>query len=232
MKRCHGQPTYIPSICNKANHLLEFLYRNLHNCLPLLKERAYKQIVLPSIEYCSAIWEPHQQSLIHKLDIMQHHVARFVLNKPQRRNRRDSITNMLSSLNWPPLEKCRSHLCLILFFKFLNGIIHIPSLYLPALSPSSITRSNHNQKLMQLYARTDRYHYSFLPRTIPDWNNLGFVDLVNCDLDSLIELFTDVCTLSFLPFMGSANLQIKCTQITINHIQLYSFILKYCAKLM
>ena len=36
----------------------------------------------------------------------------------------------------------------------------------------------------QLYTRTNRYHYSFLPRTIPDWNNLNIENLANCDLDS------------------------------------------------
>ena len=63
-------------------------------------------------------------------------------------------------------------------------MIHILTQYLPAPSPPTITRENHNQKLMQLYARTNQYHYSFLPRTIPDWNNLGIEDLANYDLDS------------------------------------------------
>ena len=51
---------HINSLCSKANRLLGFLRRTLHHCPPHLKEHAYKQIVLPSIEYCSAsIWNPH-----------------------------------------------------------------------------------------------------------------------------------------------------------------------------
>ena len=80
--------------------------------------------------------------------------------------------NMLRSLNWPSLEERRRHSHLILLFKFLNGMIHIHIQYLPAQSPLKITRMNHNQKLMQLYAKTNQYHYSFLLKTIPDWNNL------------------------------------------------------------
>ena len=76
---------HINSICNKVNRLLGFLCRNLHHCPPQLKEHAYKQIVLPSIEYCSAIWDSYQQKSIHKLEMLQHHAARFVLNKPWRR---------------------------------------------------------------------------------------------------------------------------------------------------
>ena len=175
---------HIYSICNKANRLLGFLRRNLHHCPPYLKERAYKQIVLPSIEYCSTIWDPYQQTSIQKLEMIQHRAARFVLNKPWRRNHRDSITDMLQSLKWPSLEERRRHSRLILLFKFLNRLIHIPNQYLPAPSPLNITRSNHNQKLAQLYARTNRYLYSFLPRTISDWNNLRIEDLENCNLDS------------------------------------------------
>ena len=44
---------HIHLICNKANHLLGFLHRNIHYCLLHLAEHAYKQIVLPAIEYCS-----------------------------------------------------------------------------------------------------------------------------------------------------------------------------------
>ena len=172
---------HINSICNKANRLLGFLCRNLHHCPPHLKERVYKQIVLPSIEYCSAIWDPYQQTSIHKLEMLLHHAARFLLNKLWRRNRRDSITHMLITLKWPSLENCRRHLCLTLLFKFINKMIHIPTQYLPAPSPIA---TNHNQKLMQLYTRMNRYLYSSLPRTIPDWNNLNVEDLSNCNLDS------------------------------------------------
>ena len=56
--------------------------RNLHHCPPHLKMHAYKQIVLPSIEYCSTIWDQNQQTSIHKLEMIQHRAARFVLNKP------------------------------------------------------------------------------------------------------------------------------------------------------
>ena len=126
--------------------------------------------------------------------MIQHRAARFILNKPWRRNNRDSITDMLRSLNWPSLQEHRRHSHLFLFFKFLNGMVHIPIQYLPARSPLTITRSNHNQKLMQLYARTNRYHYSFLPRTIPDWNNLGIEDLANCNLDSFKDYIFNYLT--------------------------------------
>ena len=62
--------------------LLGFLQRILHHCLSQLKEHAHEQSVFPSIEYCSAIWDPHQQTLIHKLEMIQYCSAYFVLNRP------------------------------------------------------------------------------------------------------------------------------------------------------
>ena len=84
---------HINSICNKANRLLGFLRRNLHYCPPHLKECAYKQIVLPTIEYNSAIWDPYQQTSIHKLEMLQHRAARFVLNKRWRRKQYNRHAN-------------------------------------------------------------------------------------------------------------------------------------------
>ena len=78
--------------------------------------------------------------------------------------------------------------------------MHIPTQYLPVPSPLTIIRENHNQKLMQLYARTNRYHYLFLPRTIPDWNNVVIDDLANCNLCPFKDYLS-----SILPLMGFAN---------------------------
>ena len=74
----------VPPPCNKANHLLGFLHRILYHCPSYFKERAYKQIVLPSIEllYYIAMWDPYQQTSIHKIEMIQHCTARFVLKKP------------------------------------------------------------------------------------------------------------------------------------------------------
>ena len=59
------------------------------------------------LEYCSTIWDPYQQTFINKLEMIQHRAARFVLNKPWRKNYRDSITDVIQSLNWLSLEKRR-----------------------------------------------------------------------------------------------------------------------------
>ena len=98
---------HINYICNKANRLLGFLKRNLHNAPSEIKEHVYKQLLLPSLEYCSTIWDPYHQTSISKLEMIQHRATRFVLNKPWHRSNQnhDSITDMLNGLHFKTEEQ-------------------------------------------------------------------------------------------------------------------------------
>ena len=66
---------------NKANHLLGVLKRNLYNASTQIKEYIYKQLLLPSVKYCSAIWDPYHYTDRYNLEMVQHYAAHFVLNK-------------------------------------------------------------------------------------------------------------------------------------------------------
>ena len=116
--------------------------------------------------------------------MVQHRAARFVLNRPWRRDCRDSVTDMLTTLHWQTLEKRRKQSRLMLLFKFTNSLIYVPNLYLPALSPVASTRANHPLKLLHIYARTNRYRSSFLPKTVKDWNDLEIENLDDIDLET------------------------------------------------
>jgi hypothetical protein len=52
---------HINNICNKANSTIGFLKRNLNIANKSVKERAYQSLMRPSLEYSSAVWDPHQQ---------------------------------------------------------------------------------------------------------------------------------------------------------------------------
>ena len=120
------------SHCNKSNKMIDFLWRNLHHCSPNLKETAYKHLVLPSLEYCASIWDPVHHNLVHKLEMIQHRAAYFVLNQPWIRNQHDSITEMLDILEWTTQNMQRKHSRLLLLFKLLNKLIYVPDQYIPA----------------------------------------------------------------------------------------------------
>ena len=146
-------------------------------------------MILPILEYCSPIWDPYQHTSIHKIEMIQHRAARFVLNQPWNRQHRDSISELLQNLKWPSLQVRRKQARLIFMFKILNGLICIPNQYLPSPFPVTTTRSRNPIKLQQLYTRTDIYHYSFLPRTIPDWNKLRIDNINELDLTQFKATF-------------------------------------------
>ena len=46
-----------------------------------LRQLAYKQFVLPILEYCAPIWDLYHQKYIRQIEMVQHRAARFVLGK-------------------------------------------------------------------------------------------------------------------------------------------------------
>ena len=90
MTNHHGIPTSAVSQSQPVTRVTTVTYEAV---LEYSKEHSYKQMILPTIEYCLAI--------IHKLEMIQHRAARFVLNKLWHRNDQDSVSQMLMDLNWP-----------------------------------------------------------------------------------------------------------------------------------
>ena len=88
-----------------------------------------------------------------------------------------SITKILAELHWPTLQNRRKQARLILMFKIVNGNLTVPASYLPLSPTLSCTRANHSLKYAHLQSNMDIYRYSFLPRTIPHWNNLQIVNI-------------------------------------------------------
>ena len=79
---------YIAIAMHMQCEYTDVLLQNKH-----FKEYAYKQFLLPSIEYCCAIWDPYHQNDIYKLEMIQHRAAHFVLNKPWIRHHLDYHRN-------------------------------------------------------------------------------------------------------------------------------------------
>ena len=168
--------------------MLGFLNRNLRHAPQNIKEYTYKQLVLPSIDYCSTIWDPYTKNDISKLEMLQHRAARFVMNKPWYRQQHNaSITKMLAELRWPTLQNRRKQARLILMFKIVNGNLMVPARCLPQLPKIACTRANHSLKDAHIQSDMDIYRYSFLPRTIPQWNNLQIANIETLTLITFKE---------------------------------------------
>ena len=63
----------------KRTVMLGFLNRNLYHAPQSIKEYTYKQLALPLIDYCSAIWDPYTKNDISKLEMLQYRAMHFVI---------------------------------------------------------------------------------------------------------------------------------------------------------
>ena len=87
-----------------------------------MKATCYQTYLRPVLEYASVVWSPHYQLDIDKLEMVQRRSARFVLNK---KDRYDSVTEMLSFLGWPSLQSRRIEAKLVMLYKIINNVVHV-----------------------------------------------------------------------------------------------------------
>ena len=113
---------HVRNISNKDNKTLGFLKRNLRHCSAATKERAYKVLIQPTVQYCSSIWDPYTAKNIKQLEMVQRRAARWVISSY---GRQDSVTVMLSCLGWKTLEARRTIARLTMLYKLRNNLTSI-----------------------------------------------------------------------------------------------------------
>ena len=96
---------HINTTASKANKVLGLIRRNLYSCSRKVKETAYKTLVRPKLEYAASVWDPYKEEHKSRLEAVQRRAARFVYKDWRRTS---SVSNMLSTLGWKPLEDRRA----------------------------------------------------------------------------------------------------------------------------
>ena len=177
--------THIQNISAKARGMLGFLQRNLKISTSKTKEIAYFALVRPCVEYCSTAWDPYTANEVNKLEMVQRKAARYVCNDY---GRTSSVSTMINKLGWRSLQDRRSDSRLMALFKvhhrqmpsFPNllpdksipiGLSVQPSMHdhMYAIQPPM----HHLRYTVPLMNRpTNYFNYSFLPRTVCEWNAL------------------------------------------------------------
>ena len=142
--------THINNVTAKAYRTIGFLRRNMTGCPKIAKDRTYKALIRPQLEYASPAWDTHTQNLSHQLESVQRRAARYVCSDFHSRTP-GCVTDMLRSLEWESLQTRRKYARLISFYKFSNNLIDIPINGCIAKS-NSCTRGKH--KYVQPYMRT------------------------------------------------------------------------------
>ena len=98
--------THINKTAQRANTTSAFLHRNIPTCPRKTKHLAYTTLVHPILEYASIIWDPHTDTNIHKLEMVQRRSARHIMHNY---TRHASVTTMLQHLDLPTLQQRRQH---------------------------------------------------------------------------------------------------------------------------
>ena len=152
----------------KATRTLNFVRRNIYSCTKEAKQLAYVSLVRPLLEYGAAAWDPHTQKDIKILEGVQKRAARFVFRDYRQTT---SASGLVNDLGWLPLSDRRRNARLIQFHKAVHNLSLISVSGLQ--QPSRCTRSSSSgMTFIPLQARTDALKFSFMHRTLIDWNSL------------------------------------------------------------
>lgn len=159
---------HIVDVTNKCKRTLGVIRRNFKACTKDVKSRLYLSLIQPRLVYGSAAWIPSTNEEKHTLDMIQRSAARLCFNNY---SREESVTQMLTQLEWPSLDICRRTTRINMMFRITHDLVDISwSEYLTR--PTRLTRRHHPLSYMQIQVSSTVYANSFFPWTIPHWNNL------------------------------------------------------------
>lgn len=114
---------YIDTICyKKANNTTAFWRSNLSSCPTSIKDRCYKTLVRPQVEYASTVWDPHTKKNIGKIEAVQRRAAKFVTANYSTTS---SVTTMLDRLEWESLRQRRIRAKATMMYRIVHSLVAI-----------------------------------------------------------------------------------------------------------
>ena len=119
-----------------------------------------------------------------KLDMIQRRAARYACN---RYHNISSVTEIFGHLGWEPLTTRRRHMRLCMMYKIAHTVVGGDPWTEWLTTTKRVTRRFHAWKYIPIYSQHNIYKFSFLPRTIIDWNSLSPTQLT-APVSSLFEL--------------------------------------------
>ena len=166
---------HIKSVTSKANQTLGLLKRNLRINSSKVKDKAYKSLVRPKLEYCNTVWDPKcvnssregdkiTHRMVDQLEMVQRRAAMWVTG---RYHNTSSVTEMLHSLDWRTLEQRRVDSRLCMLYKIRNCLVHVVAVEEGDYLQRGTGRRQHQYR--QIRADKDYTRFSFFSRTVIRW---------------------------------------------------------------
>ena len=133
-------------------------------------ETIYMSFIRPCLEYGDALFTNANDNDLAKLDSVQTEAMRISVGATARCN----IDLLCKECQWPRLTDRRTHHCLVMMYKIVNG--HAP-LYLQELLPRTVGDNTNyqlrnTQEIRAPFARLEIFRKSFLLSMIAAWNQL------------------------------------------------------------
>ena len=153
------------SWADRINYAVKKVWKSLHFTMRILKKGnsntkslAYTSLVRPILEYGAACWDPYREGQISALDRVQKKAAKFAHHK--------------NSPNWQTLASRRKLSRICALFKAYSGKRAWKPIGDRLERPHYLSRVDHERKIRSRRQRTDIGIYSFVNRTIQNWNQL------------------------------------------------------------
>ena len=158
---------HISSITAKAHKTSAFIHRNLRGCPHSIQTKCYKTLVRPVLEYSSSVWDPPQQYLSDRLEMVQRRSARRILGDFRSST---SATQLVSRLELDLLNLRRKSAKSTMMYKIVNGLVDVAP-ERPWLTPAPRQLRGHGQKFLVPSCKTNIMKGSFFPSAIRLWND-------------------------------------------------------------
>ena len=154
---------HIRQITSKVNNVKNFLQHNIRACPVNVKATCYCSMIRSILEYASIVWSPYTQRNIQLIESVQRRSARFTLNDYSPYN---SVTNMLTRLDWNSFENRRNELRFQMLYKIIHQLLDIDTNGVLPPRPHYHSTRGHSHRFLQLPTRINVYSQSFFPKSI------------------------------------------------------------------
>ena len=140
----------------KAWRALHFVIRIVKNGNKNTKSLAYTSLVRPILEYGAACWDPYRECQISALDRVQNKAAKFAHHS--------------GGSDFESLAQRRKKARMCALYKACTGYRAWIALGERLQAPSYLSMVDHHWKIRARKQRTDIGKYSFVNKSITDWN--------------------------------------------------------------
>ena len=158
--------THINKTCRAATRSLGMIHRKLYSAPQHVRHKIYTSVVLPKLDYCCSVWDPHLIKNKQELDKVQKFAGRVITH-----DWKSDLPTLQNLLKWKDLTTRRKFIKLKVCYKIIMNRSLIPSSsFSPHPHPSP--RHPHCHMLFKPLVRSNSHLNSFFIDVITYWNRL------------------------------------------------------------